>query len=77
MTKEETEKRNVTIRWSVDLPMKFPIDWTDEEIEFYLNESSYCRSNLIDLLNKYEEEHTCICNISKAEILNHEESVNE
>lgn len=46
--------------------MEFPDGWNKEMIEFYLNDSSWCCSNLIDLLEKYDEEHGCICSICKA-----------
>lgn len=67
----EKEKR---IRITIDLPMKFPEDWNDRSIEFYLNESSWCSDNFIDELEQYSEEHGCICSICKAMVLNDEES---
>ena len=58
-----------TIRITIDLPMKFPINWNDELIEFHLNESSWCFDNLIDKLDQYSEEHGCICGICNARVL--------
>lgn len=58
-----------TIRITIDLPMKFPISWNDELIEFHLNESSWCFDNLIDKLDQYSEEHGCICGICNARVL--------
>lgn len=49
--------------------MNFPADWTDEQILFYLNDSSWCCDNLIEELQKYSKEHGCICDITKAQIL--------
>lgn len=42
-----------TIQWTINLPMDFPLDWDDDMIEFHLNESSWCCSNLINELEKY------------------------
>lgn len=58
-----------TVRFTIDLPMEFPDEWDSHMINFYINESSWCCSNLIDLLDKYDEEHGCICSICKGEVL--------
>ena len=50
-------KKIKTIDWHIHLPMDFPTDWDDEMIEFYLNESSWCCDNLIDLLEEYSKEN--------------------
>lgn len=69
MGREQTK----TIRITIDLPMKFPEDWSDHLIEFHLNESSWCFSNLIELLEEYDEEHGCLCHICKARIFKTDE----
>ena len=61
-----------TIDWHIHLPMDFPADWDDEMIEFYLNESSWCCDNLIDLLEEYSKENGCICSICEAKVLRSE-----
>ena len=63
-----SEKQTKIVHWEIDLPMEFPIDWDDEMILFHLNESSWCCSNLIDLLKKYDSEKGCICSICNANI---------
>ena len=60
------QKRMVKIE--IDLPMEFPKDWDDKDIDFHLNESSWCASNIIDELLKYEEEHGCICRICEFKV---------
>lgn len=57
-----------TVRFTIDLPMEFPDGWDDRLINFHLNESSWCCSNLIPLLDEYDEEHGCICGICKGEV---------
>lgn len=49
--------------------MDFPDDWTNDDIEFYLNESSYCLSNIIDKLDEYDQTVGCLCNICTAKVL--------
>ena len=44
--------------------MTFPDDWTDQEILFYLNESSNCCDNRIRDLEDYSEKNGCICSIT-------------
>ena len=61
--------KTVNIRWTIDLPMEFPDDWDSDMIYFHLNESSWCCDNLIDLLEKYSEDHGCICNICEGVVV--------
>lgn len=56
------------IKWTINLDMDFPNDWNDDDILFYLNESSWCADNLIVLLDNYSKQNGCICEICSAEI---------
>lgn len=56
------------IKWTINLGMDFPNDWNDDDILFYLNESSWCADNLIVLLDNYSKHNGCICEICSAEI---------
>ena len=62
-----TQKR--TVRFEIMLPMEFPDDMNDWEINFLLNESSWCMSNVIEILQAYDEEHGCICNICEGRVV--------
>lgn len=62
-------KQTKTIQWTINLSMDFPLDWDDKMIEFHLNESSWCCSNLIKELKKYDEENGCICGICEAKVV--------
>jgi hypothetical protein len=57
--------RSVMVRVTVDLCMTYPQSFTAEDIEFHLNESSYCCSNIIDDLQRI----SCICGHTKMEYL--------
>ena len=59
--------KNVQIK--INLPMDFPLDWTNQDIEFYLNNSLYCCNNFIDLLQQYAEQHGCICGITECRVI--------
>ena len=63
-----TGRQIKTIQWTINLPMDFPSDWNDDMIEFHLNESSWCCSNLISELEKYDEKNGCICGICEAKV---------
>lgn len=63
------QKQKRTVRIEVDLPMEFPKEWDDKQINFHLNESSWCFSNIIEILEKYDEEHGCLCSICKGKVL--------
>ena len=58
-----------TVRIQIMLPMEFPDDMDDWEINFKLNESSWCWSNLIELLDAYDTENGCICNICEGRVV--------
>lgn len=63
-------KQTKIIQWSIHLPMDFPAHWDDDMIDFHLNDSSWCCSNLIKELEKYDQENGCICGICRASVLN-------
>lgn len=63
------EQKTVTVRVTIDLPMKFPKEWSNEHIEFHLNEGSWCANNIIEEIESYSEEHGCICGIFKAKVI--------
>lgn len=62
------DRQTKTIQWTINLPMDFPSDWDDDMIEFHLNESSWCCSNLISELEKYDEKNGCICGICEVKV---------
>lgn len=62
-------RQQKTVEITINLPMTFPAEWNDSDIEFYLNDSSYCCDNLIDLLQQYSKEHGCICAITKCRVI--------
>ena len=59
--------KNIEIK--INLPMDFLQDWEKEQIEFYLNDSSYCCDNLIDLLQEYSKKYGCICSITSCKVV--------
>lgn len=61
--------QNRIVRFEIMIPMEFPAHMDDWDINFSLNESSWCMSNLIDMLHEYEQEHGCICNICTAHVV--------
>lgn len=61
------QTKNIEIK--INLPMDFPQDWGKEQIEFYLNDGSYCCDNLLDLLQQYSEQHGCICEITECRVI--------
>ncbi len=62
------DRQTKVIQWIINLPMDFPSDWNNDMIEFHLNESSWCCSNLISELEKYDEKNGCICGICEAKV---------
>lgn len=59
-----------TVKISINLPMNFPEDWDDNMINFHLNDSSWCWSNIIDKIKEYAESSGgCICGICSGEVV--------
>lgn len=69
MLRLSREQKTVTVRITIDLPMRFPKEWSNEHIEFHLNEGSWCANNIIGEIESYSEEHGCICGIFKAKVI--------
>lgn len=44
------EKKNVVIELRVKMIVKVPTEWTGDDIDFWLNESSHCLNNEVDQL---------------------------
>lgn len=62
-------RQTKTIEIKIKLPMTFPQAWSNEDINFYLNDSSWCCSNLIPLLREYSDTNGCICGITQCSVL--------
>ena len=59
-----------TIKVTILIEQEFPDKWGDFDIDFYLNESSYCLGNTLDKINEYALDHCgCICGIARAEVI--------
>jgi len=69
MGKTAERYKTVTVRFTIDLPTLVPADWDNDLINFHFNESSWCSSNIIEMLEEYDEEVGCLCGICKAEVL--------
>ena len=60
--------KTVVVNFSVDVVLDVPEHWDANRIDFRHNESSWCASNLIDLL-KEQSEDRCLCPFTKATYL--------
>lgn len=61
--------KRVPVRFHVDLDVDVPEEWTDAGVEFWLNESSWCAGNLVDLLTAAADaEGGCLCSRVDAEV---------
>jgi hypothetical protein len=59
-------EKKILIRYTIEIPIMIPHFWTKEQLEFHRNEGSWCKSNLIRELQKYDEEQ-CLCGVTQAE----------
>lgn len=61
--------RTVMVRVSFDLIREVPEDWDQTMIEFHMNESSSCKDNLIDEIEKQAGRIGCSCGFGNGEFL--------
>ena len=58
--------KKVKVRWSFDVVIEVPHNWTAENVEFHYGESSWCASNAIAELQKQfpgEDGTPCPCSV--------------
>jgi hypothetical protein len=59
----------VLVRMTADIPMEMPRSWTKDDIEFKLNESSWCANNIVDDLQTLVDNGLDLCNITEFEYI--------
>ena len=63
-------KKKIKIRAIVEYDIKVPNYWNKEDVEFYLNKSSSCASNIIRDLEKFQSENEiCLCGVTEFKYL--------
>lgn len=59
-------KKRVKVRATVEYEIEAPAAWTDKDIEFHRNESSWCANNLIGELERLRCAATgCLCDCTE------------
>lgn len=61
--------RMVKVRYSYELEVRVPGDWTNKDIEFHRNQSSWCAVNAAAEIDSYAEKMGCECPFFKCEYL--------
>ena len=61
--------RTVKVRMTLDLVVAKPESWSEEQIEFHLNESSWCANNIIGDIDRLFDRDggPCMCRFVKFE----------
>lgn len=54
-------QRTVVIATTITYTIEVPEFWTEHDIEFHHNESSYCNSNMISELEAIDKHRGCLC----------------
>lgn len=58
-------ERTILVEFKCNLVVSVPEHWDFGMIDFHFNESSYCRSNLLEELQALDERATCLCRFSE------------
>lgn len=56
-----TRRRTVVVSFTFELVWKVPEDWDKDMIEFHVNDSSWCGSNIIPELERLSRDEKCLC----------------
>lgn len=63
----------VMVKVEITIPKVVPVYWTKHEIEFHMNDSSWCASNIVNDLERMDEadedNRHCLCNDFTGEFL--------
>lgn len=64
-------KRKAKVRVTIEYEVSEPASWDGRMIEFHRNESSWCAGNLIDELDRLNEQNGCLCPVAVFEFIEH------
>ena len=56
-------RKKAKVKLTIEYDIVVPAFWDEHDIEFHRNESSWCKSNLIDELEEIDKER-CLCSIA-------------
>lgn len=57
-----TDKKHVSVRVTFTTELEVPADWTTDDVNFWLEGSSYCLGNIITKEYEEAEEQPGLCN---------------
>lgn len=70
-------ERTVVIRASFEIVYPVPEDWSKENIEGHLNESGWCKNNILVTLNNLAERAGCLCQFGEFEYIREATKIDE
>ena len=62
-------RRKINVRYVFDIETDAPYFWSKDNIEFQMNDSSWCANNSIDILDKTSEQLGCLCQVFHGEFM--------
>lgn len=64
-----TVVKKVKIVASIELEIDVPHHWDESNVNFYQNDSSWCASNIIKVLQELDVKETCLCRRYSADFI--------
>lgn len=63
--------KKVKVRYEYEIDIEVPYFWTKEDIEFHRNDSSWCASNSVNDIKRYQEmkDEECLCDEFKCKVI--------
>ena len=62
-------EQTVIVQFTYTALLKVPACWKGHDIDFYYNESSWCASSMIGILEEEEKRGSCACRWTSAEFV--------
>jgi hypothetical protein len=53
--------KRIRVRYVFELDIEVPHHWTEADVMFHRNESTWCADNAIDAIEEHRDENGCLC----------------
>ena len=65
-----SQEKTIKLRATIDYEVVVPIDWSDDAINSYFNDSHWCQSGALDDIKEFQKTiKTCLCGLVYIEYL--------
>ena len=66
--------KKVKVRYVYEIEIEVPYHWTEDNIDFHRNDSSWCADNSLEEIEKYQTGGDCLCGVYSCEYVGEEKN---